>query len=307
MKRIYVSCTERVIGERYVSDLVLLDLDKNWILASRPIEIGVDDPTFKVEQSGSSYGGRGVCWHRGELVLAIHPCFLHVLDPDTLETRSVRRVDEAKEIHYIRSHDDVLHLCSTWSNSVVRVDGGRVTSELVLGDDVRPHVSEHRAQRPDYQDHLHFNAIAWHPSTGDEYHLYSHPEIIYNWTQREITWKGSQDSKGAHDLCFLDDQRLVLNSSWERETQILHLDTGEIECVYEEPGKTQLPFDVDHAKVGWLRGLVVNHHNEVMLVTAAPGLLRVLELETWKLVKSMSFSTHPFCAPFDIALHPEDW
>lgn len=302
MRRVYVSCTERVIGERYVSDLVLLDVDSNRVLASRPVVLAIAE---KVPGSGRSRGGRGICWHRGELTFAINSGILETLDPETLQARSRREIPDCSEVHLIRSHADVLHLCSTWTNRVIRINGDLVTSNFVLSDELRQFVGAERAKRPDWQDHLHFNSIAWN-FEGEEFHLYSHPSIIFNWTKKEIMYQGDK-LRNAHDLHFLDNRRLLVNSSWERKTKLFDTYTRTFKTVYEEPNAVILDLLIDHAKTGWLRGLMVDHSSGLMLISAAPGRLHILELGSWRVLQTMEFSTHPHCTPFDIALHPEDW
>lgn len=308
MHRIYVSTLKR--AHRDETDETTGRL---WILdwESRQVEMSRSFPVSKqTPGTGHSFGLRGITWWEGALVVARTDENIMFLDPDSLSQRCVwESPAEINHIHQLKTHNDVLWIVSTANNRLYGWKNGGIVATTKLSTARRwldPHVPNvtHIRSRTWGADRAHFNSVAWHPRTGDEYHCYANLSMIFNWTQQQPVWIGAPLGM-PHDIVFLPDGRFVVNSSAYRTAYVFEPTGNAVQprLILELPGAE---FD-GWSMPGWLRGGGYSEATDTLVLTATPGTLHAFRGRTLEPLGSLEFSQDPTESPYDLVLDPRDW
>ena len=249
---------------------------------------------------GRSRGASGLDFFEDSLFVASRGDLIS-LNPNTYEEQYRVDVGYPKGIHQIKAHDDTLWLACMERNCKQAVRNGKVidlvpTKYSGIGDNNRPPGC--------------FNALAWSPN-GDEFHMYTGPEEIYDFTRKEVVVKGNLGT-GPHDLCFLNEDELLFTRSLSRELVKVNLVSGNMEVVFSLDGATK---ENDWNFVGFMRGLEYSKKDGSVFVMSGPGMLYELNVDTWQVKQKFNFlygcninqeEIESVC-PFDILLDPRDW
>lgn len=312
MKRIYLSMMKRVeyptrVGYGDNGRVIVLDWEtKQEVLPQTKIH----DLRKPDNPMSRSHGSRGICFHQGKLYVGGSHELVSILDPETNQLEETI-LTPAKRIHQLKEHNGIVYIISTGSNSYYKLLGKEVTGRVCV-DDVRPFVEkylpEDKQGRNDWADSdlLHFNSIDWHPETGDEYHVYYTPGVVFNYTRKEIV---CDNVVGAHDIRFTGADTFVVNDSMNRTSLRFH--KGHREIVYQAapaPGGMKFTGEKakdNHALWGFTR-VAVSAGNS-LFVSSAPGRLVEINTDTWEQVDTFDVTLDPGDSLYDIALHPEDW
>jgi hypothetical protein len=251
--------------------------------------------------TGRSRGASGLDFFNGLLFVACRTDLI-ALDPDTY--KEVYRIELTPPygIHQIKAHEDILWLACMDRNLKQAVKGRKVI-------DVVPT----RYSGIDSNDKPPgcFNALTWSPS-GDEFHMYTGPEEIYNFTRKKIVAKGNLGT-GPHDLCFLNKEELLFTRSLSRELVRVNIISGEMDVVFSLIPRTEK--DQEWNYFGFMRGIEYSKKDGSVFVMSGPGMLYELDVDTWEVRQKFNFlygcniepnEIESVC-PFDIRLDPRDW
>jgi hypothetical protein len=298
MKRIYITLGERIAtyGElEDKGDFIILDWENKQV---------IDQITFvgrqKIEKSRSS-GPSGLDFFDGFLYVACRNDLI-ALNPDTYkEDHRINLV--LGGVHQIKSFGDNLFLSSTYRN-VKQV----VRNQKVI--DVVPTLFS--GIESDTKPAGCFNAITFAPN-GDEYHLYSGPKIIYNFSQRKIAYRVS-DAQAPHDLCFINNNEVLYTRSILRHICKINFKTQVEDVIFESP----IPFHPDPQNdfnfYGFMRGLAFDKKTNKLYAMSNPATIYEIDCSTWQIIDSMDFLKYELSkeelrkrCPFDLILDPRDW
>jgi hypothetical protein len=307
MRRIYVSCTDRVenpeddpqdFGEAYV-----IDWDTRQVIDK--ISAYGPDPVTE----GRSRGAAGIEWYQGRIWMATRSGFFY-FDPDTYENVGSVRIDSGG-FHQVKAHGDKIYLVCTSDDSFTAVSGTSVVEHVKLtASDFDPKILdcflEHSKDAvPFGENKLHFNSIGW-DGAGDMYHLYMAGGAVYNWTKKELVCAIRRNSH-CHDLTLYHDDRarFLLTDS----------NRGHLYAVSITEKKKQLKWEGEMGEVlqrggnreGFLRGTAIVPGEEWLFVGAAPGTILKLNMRSWEFHDKFQFCEDPKSAPYDILLDPRDW
>jgi len=213
MKRIYMTLGERVRNEgdnpEDKGSLVILDWEKKQVL--KTISVTGRQSVDK----GRSRGTSGLDFFEGFLYVATRTDLV-AFNPDALK-EDHRISIPIDELHQIKTNNNVLWLTTMRRNMKVAIQNKKIidivpTIYSGVGDNQFPPGC--------------FNALAWSPN-GDEYHMYTGPEQIYNFTKGEVVIQGNLHG-GPHDLCFLNEKELLFTRSIHKELIWVDLQTKEV-------------------------------------------------------------------------------
>jgi hypothetical protein len=297
MKRILITLGHRVPfeGENTsdVGNLVVIDWDTKEV---RRFPINGRTPIDK----GRSRGASGLDFFEGSLFVASRGDLI-ALHPNIYEEQYRVNIGYPRGIHQIKAHEDILWLACMERNCKQAVKNGKVidlvpTKYSGIDENTKPPGC--------------FNALTWSPN-GDEFHMYTGPEEIYNFTQRKVVIKGNLGT-GPHDLCFLNENELLFTRSLSRELVRVNLDSGDMEVIFSSLGSLQAN---DWNFAGFMRGIEYSKKDDSVFVMSGPGILYELDIKTWRVKQDFDFlydynlkqeEIESVC-PFDILLDPRDW
>jgi hypothetical protein len=302
MRRIYVSCTNRVESPedapRDRGDAYVIDWDTKKVInhldAYGPEDIEV----------GRSRGCAGIAWHDNKIYIACRSG-LCVFDPDTLEqVAEISGVGHG--IHEIKSRGGKLYITNTATDSFTVLENDEVVEQVYIREKDLPaeivdHLN-HLNRGVDYgTNRLHFNSLAW-DGNGDMYHLYMSGGIVYNWSRKKLACD-IMGSAMHHDLVLLDNNTFLTNGSGVGKTILIDI-VAQTTRTVRKSSVGALEKGVQH---GWLRGMALHKQTNTLFLTAVPGQLIAVDTNTWEDTDSMNFSTQPQEAPYGILLDPRDW
>ncbi len=304
MKRIWITIGRRVQREvdrpEDEGQVLIVDWDKKETYGFFTIGSG---QKIKV---GRTRGGRGIAWHEDYVYIATCEG-IFAINPETYELdHVVDLMDHTydQNLHGIRSNGWCLKVTCHGEDIVQVIRNKKVQLIYATAEKHGLRTNE----RPPHRENG-LNAIGFTPS-GEEFHLYSHRFLIYNWTRQQIAVEGLTD--GPHDLCFLNDNEVLVTKSSTRELCLANVRTGEYQVVFRySMGSFKNRDGPEYAKAGWLRGIAYHKPTESVFVMAAPGKLQELDRNTWELKDSFVFCNtdveSSFESPFDLLLDPRDW
>lgn len=297
MKRILITLGHRVPLEGTntsdVGNLVVIDWDTKEV---RRFPINGRTPIDK----GRSRGASGLDFFEGSLFVASRGDLI-ALHPNVYEEQYRVDIGYPRGIHQIKVHNDILWLACMERNCKQAVKGGKVI-DLVP---TKYSNIESNEKPPGC-----FNALAW-SINGYEYHMYTGPEEIYNFTRKKVVVKGNLGT-GCHDLCFLNEDELLFTRSLARELVKVNLVSGKMDVVFSLNSVAQKN---DWNFTGFMRGLGYSEKDGSVFVMWGPGMLCELDVDTWEVKQKFNFlhscslnkeEIESIC-PFDILLDPRDW
>jgi len=305
MRRIYISCTNRVErpenSPRDHGDAYVIDWDTKKVIHHLDV-YGPEDI-----QVGRSRGCGGIAWHNNKIYIACRSG-LSVFDPDTLKyITQVAGVGSG--IHEIKSKGNRLYVTNTSTDSFTVLEKGKVIEQVYIREKdlaealliyINKFVSKKNVNCG--ANKLHFNSLAW-DGNGDMYHLYMAGGIIYNWSRKEIVYGPSRKGSMHHGLVLLDDNTFLINESNSGETILVDIASGTGRMVR----KSVVGALMGSARFGWLRGMALHNQTNTLFLTTAPGKLIMVDTNTWEDLDSLSFSTQEQECPYGILLDPRDW
>lgn len=295
MKRIYITLGRRVEIEgqnkKDSGDLVVVDWD------SKNIEYISLIGRYEVE-NGKSRGCSGLDFFEDKLFVASRTDLI-ALNPDTLKEDYRVNLTPPYGVHQIKAHNDILWVACMRRNVKQAVKNGRVI-------DVVP--TRYSGIDSNNKPSGCFNSIAWSPNE-DEYHMYTGPEEIYNFSKKEIVTKGKLGTS-PHDLCFLNNRELLFTRSIARELVLLDIETKKMDVVFSLPVENNID---DWGFVGFMRGIEYDFISDSVFIMTGPGTLWQLSRKDWNVIDKLVFyegaterQKKERC-PFDILLDPRDW
>lgn len=294
MKRIYISLTFRVDrpGERTedVGEVVVVDWDSKSVVKT------IIADSLKHVETGRSRGCGGITWLNDKLYVSCRQG-ISVFDPDGDSTELVRiNPGEPYGLHQIKAHEGTLYVCSAGGDALTVIKNDELArTEKLTGGTFNP---------SSYTDTLHFNSLSW-DSKGNQYHLYMKPRRIFNYT----TGKDVARSLGGmpHDLCFLDDNRVLHTSSSSGKLGLVGVTSGNSQVVWDRPMQGRGAGAPSYRMLGFMRGVAYDKESGSVFVGTAPGNLHELEVDSWKLKSEFAFCTNTEASTYDILLDPRDW
>jgi len=292
MRRIWITVGQRVEREgdspEDKGEVIILDWDKKQICGSFSVDSGE-----KIEV-GRSRGAAGIAWHEGFVYVACRGGIL-AINPETCDTdHVVDMVGRPAGYHGMKSDGYYLKVTC---HGVDVIQGIRNKKVQIM-------YATHEEDGFDFTRHAFncLNAIGFNPS-GEEFHLYSSRFLIYNWTKKEIAVEGLTEA--PHDLCFLNDDEVLVSRSNPKELMLCNVRTGDKRAVFSHTEANNS--GSSHAIPGWLRGVAYDKSTEAVFVMAAPGKIWELDRNTWEVRASLVHSERPEGSPFDLVLDPRDW
>lgn len=297
MKRIWITIGNRVEKEgdrpEDKGEVLILDWDKKKIHSSFSVDSGEE------VEVGRSRGATGVAWHEGYVYITCRKGLL-AIDPKTGEEDHAVKVEGFPHgFHGMKSNGRFLKLTCHGEDVVLGVRNKKVQMMYATSP-------KHGLRISNYANHREngLNAIGFNPA-GEEFHMYSHKGLIYNWTEKKVVLEGLK--RAPHDICFLNNVEMLFTRSSARELWLGNVKTGEKRVVFS-PHKSQLKEDGKaFAKKGWLRGIAYDPHTEAVFVMAAPGKIYELDRNTWQERASLIYCDRREANPFDLLLDPRDW
>jgi len=300
MRRIYISCTNRVErpedspqdrGEAYV-----IDWDDRRAIARLDL-FGPENI-----EVGRSRGGTGIAWHDDKIYIACRSG-ISVFNPDTLECISKIR-DVRSDIHQIVSRDGKLYIACTGTDSFTVVENDEVIERVNITETDLTKDVLHNSSRKDLScgaNKLHFNSIAW-DTQGDMYHLYAGGGMLYNWSKKKMLCATGESL--LHDLLLLDDNTFLTNEC-SGKTILVNLTTKNYQTIRNVGSRENSPGS--SFRLGFLRGTALDKKSNTLFLASSPGKLTAVSISSWKDEGSVTFSTQPQECPYDIVLDPRDW
>ncbi len=305
MRRIYVSCTNRVECPENApedhGDAYIIDWDTKQVIHRLDV-YGPEDI-----EVGRSRGCAGIAWHENKIYIACRSG-LCVFDPDTLECiNEISGVGSG--IHEIKSRQGKLYIISTADDSFTVLENDEVVEQVhIRGKDLPERLIRyldtvgHKKRTAFGENKLHFNSLAWN-GNGEMCHLYMAGGIIYNWTREKLVCEALGGNKMYHDLALLDNNTLLTNASDVGETILIDIPSQTTRKVR----KTSVGALIESVRHGWIRGMALHKDTKTLFLTAAPGQLIAVNTDTWQDIDSIKFSTQQQEAPYGILLDPRDW
>jgi hypothetical protein len=296
MKRIYVTLLERVDSPgdspADIGEVIVLDWETKKVVE----RIAVDSE--KTVQVGRSRGATGITWYNNRIFVSCRSGIV-VIDPETKETLALTGLPLPGGLHQIKSYKDSLYMSCTEGDYLVVMRSGELPRPTKLPTG--------------YEAVLHFNSIAW-DSKGDQYHLYmgdvgthrsarKSPSRIVNYT----TGKEIHGNLGRlpHDICFIDDTKLLFTASADGELKLLDLKARRCTVVFKRGIKGDPKGS--YRLQGFMRGVTFDEKTGSVFVGTAPGTLYDLDVHTWEVKASIDFNVGVGTAVYDILLDPRDW
>jgi len=293
MRRIWITAGIRVekVGDRPEdkSEVIILDWDTKEIIGSFTADSG------KEITVGRSRGASGIAWHEGFVYVATRKG-LQIINPDTYEEdHTVDMSGRPMAFHGMKSDGYYLKVTCHGVDIVQGIRNKKAQIMYATNEEDGFDFTMHGVNG--------LNAIGFNPS-GEEFHLYSHRLLIYNWTKKEIAVEGVNNS--PHDLCFLSDNEVLVTRSSAKELMLCNVRTGEKNVVFTYPGGGYM--GPNRATLqGWTRGIAYNKSTESVFVMSSPGTLIELDRNTWEVKDSFEFCNRSEASPFDLVLDPRDW
>ncbi len=293
MKRIYISSLNRVHDPNEEGDLGKLYL-VDWD-TGRVIPHSVESDAIQI---GRSRGIRGLCWFaEGLLVAGVTNTLTHY-DPDNFSIRKTWKDQRVKYLHQIRrSPAGQLHMASTGNDRLVT---GWNTEDLSINKDIiDPYITDDSFPKWG-GDRLHFNSLAWDES-GDEYHIYNSPRMIFNYMKGEVFAQGGPFNS-LHDI-VINPKEIIVNSSGDRTTLSIDRKTKEISVLHKSRSRPSEEYNLH----GMTRGLA--QWDDHLFIGITPGTLLCFRLKRneWEYESHLVISNDRRESIFDILLDPRDW
>ncbi len=294
MKRIWITIGTRVEreGERPEDkgEVIILDWDTIKIHNTFSVDSG------KEVEVGRSRGASGIAWHKGFVYIACRKGIV-AIDPETYEHYVIDMRGRPAAFHGMKSDGYYMKVTCHGNDLVQGIRNKKVQIMYATDEDDGFDFTCQRVNG--------LNAIGFNPS-GEEFHLYSHRFLVYNWTKKEIVVEGLENS--PHDLCFLNDDEVLVTRSSSRELWLCNVRTGEKRVVFSRKNKSEREKEgPEFAKAGWMRGVAYDAATESIFVMSAPGKIYELDRNTWEIRNSLVFFDKPEGGPFDLVLDPRDW
>jgi len=310
MRRIYISTVRRV--PTYDVDdcgfLYVLDWDTKSLVCD-PILIW--DARTPNDPKSRTHGARGITCHNDQIYVAgsgrhidniDHYGKISIFDRDNYRfVKTLRFADEFSGIHQIRDYNGYLYVVSTGNDRVYRMKNDTIvdfTSVETIAGLLPP------LDRPWGQDRVHFNSIGWDAS-GNEYHVYLSAQAVVNFTKKKVILQGEEHLSGAHDMCFVQPYKAIINLSDLHRSILLDVRTGEYDTILQLP-------DIKHQNAEWAdlnrpRGSAYDSTTETAFICATPGHMYCYDVNTWEQVDYFSFTKDVREGVFDMLLDPRDW
>lgn len=291
MKRIYITLVARVDNPtdspEDIGEVVVVDWDTKKVI--KTIIAG----GHYIVDTSRSRGAYGVTWQEDKLYVACRQNII-VFDPyDDYKELDVILLGNPAGHHQIKAHNGFIYVVCTGGDLVRRIKDGRIEQTYCArGGGYQEGVAN---------DTLHFNSITW-DSNDNEYHLYMRPRYIVNYTtgQRLNAKLGNM----PHDLCFLDDNRLLFTDSANGHLRLFNIETNETITVFSKPtGNKGGGYQIS----GFMRGVGYDKESNSVFVGTAPGILYELDADTWAEKNVVIFETKNGSAVYDILFDPRDW
>lgn len=314
MRRIYVSSLSRAeehatgIGE--VGRLYVYDWDTKLPLCDPIVVVDGRDPR---NPNSRSHGARGVAWYNDNLYVA--GCGpngkITRINPSTYQVEATLQFPgHLSCIHQMHGRDGALWVCSTETDRLYRIVDEEVADFWDLKIEL-PEVivstiesSDLGRDKPWGAGRAHFNSVSWNPA-GKEFHIYMYANLVYNVTDKAVVHRG-YPLDGPHDLCFLDNNRLLVNCSSICSTYMFDLNGRERpKLVYQAehiPDKSQT-----HAIWGFTRGLAYAQAQNYLIIGSCPGTLNGFQADSLTKETELVIIEDPFECIYSILLDPRDW
>jgi len=243
MRRIWITVGQRVEREgdspEDRGEVIILDWDTKEICGSFSVDSGE-----KIEV-GRSRGATGIDWHEGFVYVTTRKGIAAV-NPDTYEEDHIisKMGVPPSGFHGMKSDGYYLKITCHGADVVQGIRNKKVQIVYATNEEDGFDFTNHRVNG--------INAIGFNPS-GEEFHLYSHRQLIYNWTKKEVAVEGLRHA--PHDLCFLNDDEVLVTKSSRMELMLCNVRTGEQRVVFTyEGGRYRGPESQPAILPGWLRG-----------------------------------------------------
>ena len=308
MRRIYVSCTNRVESPRDApqdrGEAYVIDWDTKKVID----RLDVFGP--KDIRVGRSRGCAGIAWLNNKIYIACRSG-LCVFDPDNLKL--ITEISEVGGgIHEIKRRGHKLYIVATDSDSFTVIENDEVIERVNIREKDLSYEALHYLNKYAGKKHvncgankLHFNSLAW-DGNGDLHHVYMSGGLIYNWTRKKLVCEPLGKATMHHDLVLLENNSFLTNDSNSGETIVIDIATNTKRLVRKSSIGTQCSAP-GGSRIGWLRGMALHKQTQTLFLTTAPGKLVMVNTNTWKDIDSMEFSIQPQEAPYGILLDPRDW
>jgi hypothetical protein len=297
--RVYLSTINRV-GDSEVRSifghLYVLDWDTGELLhdLEQPVETDLS--------IGRSKGARGIVFSDNRIYVANSVNAITMYDANTYKVLDHKEFDEIVVVHQMNMHQGLLCAVSTTTDSVVRVDKdlnlvsvSKIENRLLDKD-----LTVDQNAKEWGIDKAHFNSICWLPN-GDEIHVYNTFNMIYNFTRKEIIYRGDP-LNSPHDIISFRDS-LIVNSS--ANCQTVQIQDNKAKIIFSVPPENIRV--VDHNQWGMTRGLT--SFKDRLFICYTP--MRVLEFKyedgQFFLEKRVDIDEGENKSIFDICLDPRDW
>jgi hypothetical protein len=299
MRRVYVTVTRRVqkgaSQDEYRGSVVVLDWDERRVVAQHWVE--------GAPGRGSSTGCRGMAIHEGRLAVAVAPNVVQCRNLDSLAVEDEFEVPGVADVHQVQSRDGLLWVVNTHLNELVVLRGREVLERRsAMTPDVQRYVFTWRYGDPACIDKLHFNSIGWSPG-GHEMHVYSDANMIYDATLRRPAWLGQPLAK-PHDVVFASPDEVLVNSSTDHRTFLLHLSNSNYRELYHAEAQARLAGPT-YAAAGWTRGLDVRGTRA--FIGVSPAAVVEVDVHAARVVSEVRISDNLQETPYGVLLDPRDW
>ena len=259
-----------------------------------------------ISETGNSHGARGLCVFNNLLYIADWDGRLSWYSLDDFSLLGSRILDNVHGVHIIREHNDLLHIVSTKTDSVVRLDKNNnivqetkiseasdIIDDFISRADLRINKSELRDWG---NNRLHFNSICW-DENGDEYHVYHNIDVIFNFTKKEFVWHSDPLFKQPHDI-EIKDGYLYTNSSGTFSSLRRNLKNNNVKIfnTNESSISKNNPWNL----YGMTRGLYLG--DTFLLTGNTPFSIMRFNLKTLKKTKEIAIETSEAQSIFDICI-----
>lgn len=287
MKRILITTNTRFkdYSGKGLSPAMLYVYDFNTNTIIEKIDYHI--PRYNKSRSA---GFRGIDYHDDKLHIATSNSKILILNCNNYEVEDeiiLSNNPYEYQIHQIKNNDGILYVTGTANNRLIAIKNNIVLDNVNLSNEIS-------------NKYLHFNSIGWLPN-GDMLHLYNGLNSVFNYTKDSIVFKLDSRRYDLHDICVIDNDQFIINSSFLGVTWIYNIRDNKFKSIRD----LSLSSDNVWSKKGYTRGVVINKDN--VFLGSNPTKLDLYNLKTNKLERLIDISNNTEEVIFDMCLHKDDW